>query len=357
MITDEAKEHPDPEAQEGNDTDDYFVHQQIVIDPKQSPIRIDKFLMDRLMKVSRNRVQNAIRAGSILVNDKLIKPNFKIKPGQVISMVLPKPPPEHGKVIAQDIPLDIRFEDDDVLVVHKPAGMVVHPGVGHHSGTLVNALAYHFESLPILEGNQSDRLGLVHRIDKNTTGLLVIAKTDYAMTHLAKQFFDHTVDRTYQALVWGEPDPAADRIEINVGRHPRFRKQYTAFPEGDEGKWAVTHYKTLEGMYYVSLIECRLETGRTHQIRIHMKHLGHPLFSDAQYGGDKIMKGTVFSKYKKFVENCFTVMPTQALHAKSLGFTHPVTGERLNFEADLPENFVAVLDKWRKYVNSRKDLQ
>lgn len=356
-MSNEAYEDPEIADQEGLDTDDYLDHQQIVIDAKQSPIRIDKFLMDRMMKVSRNRVQNAIRSGSILVDEKEIKPNFKVKPGQVISMVLPKPPAGHtGPVEAEDIPLDIRYEDDDVLVLYKAPGMVVHPGIGHSKGTLVNALAHHFKDLPVMPGNQSDRIGLVHRIDKNTSGLLVIAKTDYAMTHLAKQFYYHTVDRTYLALVWGEPDPPAGTVTANVGRHPRFRKLFTVFPEGDEGKWAVTHYRVLEGLYYVSLIECKLETGRTHQIRVHMQHLGHPLFSDERYGGDAIVKGTIFSKYKKFVENCFTLMPRQALHAKSLGFTHPVSGERLHFEADLPEDFSAVLDKWRRYVDSRKQF-
>ncbi|MEZ4989978.1 MAG: RluA family pseudouridine synthase [Saprospiraceae bacterium] len=345
------------EDQDGNDNDEYSRHQQIVIDPKQSPIRIDKFLMDRLEKTSRNRVQNAIRAGSVLVNDQEIKPNFKIKPGQVITIILPDLPADHGgPVEPEDIPLDIRYEDEHVLVIHKPAGMVVHPGIGHRRGTLVNALAYHFKELPVMEGNQSDRLGLVHRIDKNTSGLLVIAKSDYAMTHLAKQFYQHTVDRTYLALVWGEIDPPDGTVNAHVGRHPRFRKLFTVFPENDQGKWAVTHYRTLEALYYVSLIECKLETGRTHQIRIHLQHLGHPLFSDDKYGGDQIVKGTVFSKYKRFVENCFTVMPRQALHAKSLGFTHPVTGERLHFEDELPSDFQSVLEKWRTYVNSRKEL-
>lgn len=353
----EASDILDNEEQDGQDSDDYQDHQQIVIDPKQSPLRIDKFLMDRLMKVSRNRLQNAIRSGSILVDDREVKPNFKVKPGQVITLILPKPPADHlGPVQPEDIPLDIRYEDDDLLVVYKPPGMVVHPGVGHSRGTLVNGLAYHFKDLPVMAGNDPDRIGLVHRIDKDTSGLLVVAKTDFAMTHLAKQFFQHTVDRTYQALVWGEPESLNGTIEANVGRHPRFRKLFTVFPEGEEGKWAVTHYKTLEPLYYVSLIECKLETGRTHQIRIHMQHLGHPLFSDDKYGGDRIVKGTVFSKYKKFVENCFTVMPRQALHAKSLGFTHPTTGERLHFETDLPDDFAAVLEKWRSYVSSRKNL-
>lgn len=357
-MSEEVYENQAGEDQEGSDNDEYSREQQIVIDPKQSPVRIDKFLMDRMMKTSRNRIQNAIRAGSILVDDREIKPNFKIKPGQVITIILPEHPEDHGGPLeAEDIPLDIRYEDKDLLVLHKPAGMVVHPGIGHRRGTLVNALAYHFNDLPVMDGNQSDRLGLVHRIDKNTSGLLVVAKSDYAMTHLAKQFFHHTVDRTYQALVWGEPDPPAGKVDAYVGRHPRFRKLFTVFPENDQGKWAVTHYRTLEPLYYVSLIECKLETGRTHQIRIHMQHLGHPLFSDDKYGGDQIVKGTVFSKYKRFVENCFTIMPRQALHARSLGFTHPTTGERMHFEDPLPHDFQAALEKWRTYVNSRKELK
>ena len=336
-------------------SDDFNVHQEIVIDAGQNPLRIDKFLMDRLMKVSRNRVQNAIRSGSIRVDGREVKPNFKIKPGQVISMVLPKPADEHLKLKAEDIPLDIYYEDDDLMVVYKPPGMVVHPGPGHAGGTLVNALAYHFNELPVMKGNSSERMGLVHRIDKDTSGLLVIAKSDYAMTHLAKQFSDHTVDRTYMALVWGQPEPEEGTVIAKVGRHPRHRRLYTVFKEDEAGKRAITHFKTLEGMYYVSLIECKLETGRTHQIRLHMRHLGHPLFNDLLYGGDRIVKGTVFSKYKKFVENCFTIMPRQALHAQSLGFTHPVSGERLYFEAGLPEDFSGVLEKWRNYLKTRKD--
>ena len=338
-----------------NNSDDLYKEITIKVDPKQRPIRIDKFLMDRLEKVSRNRVQNAIRAGAITVDGKEVKPNFKIKPGHEISVVVPKPPGEGKGVTPQDIPLEIIYEDEDILIVNKEAGMVVHPGIGHSRGTLVNALAYHFgKDMPVLEGNYNDRLGLVHRIDKNTSGLLVIAKTDYAMTHLAKQFFNHTIERTYYALIWGEPVEAKGTITGNVGRHPRHRTNYTVFPEGDEGKWAVTHYEVIEGLYYVSLIKCNLETGRTHQIRVHMQHIGHSLFNDDKYGGDRIVKGTVFSKYKSFVENTFTVMPRHALHAKSLGFIHPRTEKEVYFESELPPDFSKALDRWRRYVDGRR---
>ncbi len=336
--------------------DDYYDYRIIKVDPKQSLIRIDKFLMDRLERTSRNRIQNAIRSGSIQVNKEDIKPNYKVRPGDEISVLIPKPPGEGTGVIPQNIPLDIRYEDDDLLVVHKPAGMVVHPGIGHYRGTLVNALTYHFgaKNMPVMDGNYQDRLGLVHRIDKNTSGLLVVAKSEYAMSHLAKQFYYHTIERTYHALVWGEPEEQEGTIEANVGRHPRFRQKHTTFPDGESGKWAVTHYKVLEPMYYVSLIRCQLETGRTHQIRVHMESLGHPLFNDERYGGDRIVKGTVFSKYKSFVENTFTVMPRHALHAFSLGFVHPKTGKEMYFEAGLPEDFQEALERWRRYVSGRK---
>jgi 23S rRNA pseudouridine1911/1915/1917 synthase len=335
--------------------DEYYDHHYIDVDPKQSLIRIDKFLMDRLFKVSRNRIQNAIRSGSILVDEKEVKPNFKIKPGQRISIILPRPPGEGVKLAPQNIPLDILFEDDDLLILNKPPGMVVHPGIGHYKGTLVNALAYHFKDLPVMRGNYNDRLGLVHRIDKNTSGLMVVAKSDYAITHLAKQFYYHTIERTYLALIWGEPAEDKGAIRAHVGRHPRFRQRFAAFPDGEHGKWAVTHYKVLERLYYVSLVQCNLETGRTHQIRVHMEHLGHPLFNDERYGGDRIVKGTVFSKYKRFVENCFTILPRHALHAKSLGFVHPTTGKEMYFEVDIPSDFQQVLDRWRNYIHSRKE--
>lgn len=335
--------------------EEYYDFQEIIIDPKQKPLRIDKFLMDRLMKVSRNRVQNAIRAGAILVNDSNIKPNFKVKPGQVIKVILPRSPHSEDGLVAENIPLDIRYEDDDLAIVYKPPGMVVHPGVGHRNGTLVNALAYHFKDLPTMEGNANDRVGLVHRIDKNTSGLLVVAKTEFAISHLAKQFFDHTIERTYIALAWGNFEEPEGTITGHIGRHPRFRKKYTVYPEGEQGKHAITHYKVLEDLYYVSLVECKLETGRTHQIRVHMKSQGHPLFNDDTYGGDKVVKGTVFSKYKLFVEKLFKILPRQALHAKSLGFVHPRTGEHLFFESDLPEDMNQTLEHWRRYLEGRRN--
>ncbi len=340
----------------GTQTDDYYEEQIIRADDRQRPIRLDKFLVDRLPRASRNRIQNAVRSGSIRVDGKEVKPNYKIKPGDQIQVIMPRPPDTVGRIKPQNIPLHIVYEDDDLLIVNKQAGMVVHPGVGHYEGTLVNALAYYLRDvdLPLMDESQQDRLGLVHRIDKNTSGLLVVAKTDYAMTHLAKQFFYHTIERTYWALVWGEPDPLVGTINKNVGRHPRFRNEFTVFPDGDDGKWAVTHYKVLEPLYYVSLIQCKLETGRTHQIRVHMRSEGHPLFSDEKYGGTKIVKGTVFSKYKSFVENTFNIMPRHALHAKSLGFVHPTTGEEMYFESELPDDFQQALDRWRTYVSARK---
>ncbi|MEM1322059.1 MAG: RluA family pseudouridine synthase [Bacteroidota bacterium] len=344
--------------QQQSENDELYEHHRIVVDPGQSPIRIDKFLMDRLERTSRNRIQNAAHAGAVRVNDQPVKPNFKIKPGHIITILLPRPPKADSGIVAEEIPLDIRYEDEDVLVLHKPAGLVVHPGVGVHSGTLVNGLVYYFQNsdLPVLPGNMANRPGLVHRIDKNTTGLMVIAKTEMAMTHLAKQFFDHTIERKYQALIWGEFDEDQGTIEGNIGRHPRLRSKMHVFPEGEEGKEAITHYKVLERLYYVSLVECQLETGRTHQIRVHMKHQGHPLFNDDRYGGDQVVKGTVFSKYKQFVFNCFKEIPRHALHAKSLGFTHPRTGERVFFESELPQDMTTVLDKWRSYLSSRKQL-
>ena len=353
----EKEDYDDPmEEQENDDNeDDYYVHQNILIDPKQSPLRIDKFLIDRLENVSRNRVQNAIRSGAILVDNQEVKPNFKVKPGQKISIIFPKPMVHGVGIVPQNIQLNIVYEDNDLLVLNKPAGLVVHPGVGHHRGTLVNALAYHFKSLPVMEGNHDDKLGLVHRIDKNTSGLMVVAKSEYAMTHLAKQFFHHTIDRTYIALVWGEPKEKRGTIDAHIGRHPRYRKQFAAFPDGEQGKWAVTHYQVLESLYYVSVVQCNLETGRTHQIRVHMKYLGHPIFNDDKYGGDHILKGTIYSKYKQFVENTFNIMPRHALHAKSLGFEHPTTGERMYFESELPRDFQNCLDRWRGYLESWKE--
>jgi 23S rRNA pseudouridine1911/1915/1917 synthase len=337
-------------------TDEFYDYRIIEVDAKQSPLRIDKFLMDRIGEVSRNRVQNAIKTGSVLVNEQEIKPNFKIKPGQKITLILPKSTTDKYRLVPQNIPLTIVYEDEDLLVINKPPGLVVHPGVGHFKGTLVNALAYHLKLNPdqISGGNFQERVGLVHRIDKNTSGLLVVAKNEFALSHLAKQFFYHTIERTYYALVWGEPEEDRGTINAHVGRHPRFRKDYTVFPEGDQGKWAVTHYEVLERLYYVSLVKCTLETGRTHQIRVHMKYLGHTLFNDEKYGGDEIRKGTVFTKYKIFVDHMFDLLPRHGLHAKSLGFVHPRTNKFMHFESELPDDFKAALEQWRVYLEGRK---
>lgn len=341
---------------QSTDEDEYFDYQEIRVDAKQDPMRIDKFLMNRLYGVSRNRVQNAIKAGNIIVNGEQVKPNFKVKPTHQIKVLLPRPLGQEARLIPQKMPLDIQYEDDDLLIVHKPAGLVVHPGIGHRKGTLVNGLAHHFgmENLPNVGANYQERVGLVHRIDKNTSGLLVVAKNEFTITHLARQFYDHSIERTYYALVWGEPENEKGTINAHVGRHPRFRKKFTAFPEGDQGKWAVTHYKVLERLYYVTLIQCNLETGRTHQIRVHMQHLGHPLFNDEKYGGHLIVKGTVYSKYKLFVERMFATCPRHALHAKSLGFVHPRTKEWMQFNSDLPDDIQGALEGWRRYVDGRR---
>ncbi|HZY79163.1 MAG TPA: RluA family pseudouridine synthase [Cyclobacteriaceae bacterium] len=328
--------------------DELFEHFKIIADPGQSLLRIDKFLLDRLPNVTRTKIQDGIHLGFVKVNDREIKPNYKIRPGDVVTVSLPEPPRDTD-VKPENIPLNIVFEDDYLVVVNKPAGMVVHPAYQNWTGTLVNALMYHFNSLPHMPGNEG-RPGLVHRIDKDTSGLLVIAKTEAAITHLAKQFFDHTIDRTYQAIVWGVPSQEAGTINVNVGRSLKDRRVTTAFPNGDFGRTAITHYKLLQDFRYVSLVECKLETGRTHQIRAHMKYLGHPLFNDEMYGGNEVLKGTLFTKYKQFVENCFKVIPRQALHAKSLGFTHPITGKRLHFDSELPEDFKEVIAKWEHYV-------
>lgn len=328
--------------------DELYEHYRFVADPGQQLLRIDKYLMDRIANATRNKIQAGIKDGYVLVNDETIKANYKVRPGDVITVELPEPPRE-TEVVPEDIPLNIVFEDEYLLVVNKPAGMVVHPAYQNWSGTLVNALAYHFENLPEMQGNEG-RPGLVHRIDKDTSGLLVIAKTEKAMQGLAVQFRNHTIDRTYYALVWGLPEPEKGTININLGRSPKDRRVTVAFEDESIGRHAITHYEVLETLRYVALVKCELETGRTHQIRAHMKHLGHPLFNDVTYGGDKILKGTTFSKYKSFVENCFKLMPRQALHAKSLGFVHPVTSEKMYFESELPEDFEQVLEKWRHYV-------
>ena len=330
--------------------DGLFVHHRIVVDGGQGLVRLDKFLTDRIANATRTKVQAAIDAGFVTVNGKEVKSNHRIHPHDVIVVALPEPPRDTD-IKPEDIPLNIVFEDDHLLVVNKPAGMVVHPAHENWTGTLVNALVWHFSNLPHMQGNEG-KPGLVHRIDKDTSGLLVIAKTEPAMTALAAQFFHHTIERTYQALVWGEPDPSEGTVNVHLGRSPKDRRVTIAFPAGDVGRHAITHYRTLKPMRYVSLIECRLETGRTHQIRAHMKHLGHPIFNDAMYGGDQILRGTVFSKYRQFVDNCFALCPRQALHAKTLGFIHPATGEKLRFDSELPDDMKAVMVKWENYVKT-----
>jgi len=326
---------------------DLFEHLRIVVDKGQSLLRLDKFLIIRTENTSRNRIQNAIDAGNVLVNEKVVKASYKVKPLDVISMVLPHPPRD-TEVYPENIPIDIIYEDDDVIMVNKTAGMVVHPGFNNYTGTLVNALVYHAQKLPQMPGNDG-RPGLVHRIDKDTSGLLLVSKNEWAITFLAKQFFDHSITRKYLALVWG--DLVGDgSVKGYIGRSVKDRKVMAVYEDEEKGKWSVTHYKVLERFNYVTLIECQLETGRTHQIRAHMKHIGHPLFNDSTYGGDRILKGTIFNKYRQFVENCFELMPRQALHAKSLGFIHPSTRKFVHFETELPADFSAVLEKWRNYV-------
>jgi len=331
-----------------NEGDELFEHHRIICDPGQQPYRLDKFLMDRLPNVTRNKIQQGIKDGFVKVNGQEVKPNFKVKANDEVLVELPEPPRE-TEILPENIPLNIIYEDDDLLIVNKEAGMVVHPAYNNWDGTLVNALTYHFQQLPTMKDNEG-RPGLVHRIDKDTSGLLVIAKTESAMTHLAKQFFDHSIERTYYALVWGVPEPEEGTINVNLGRSEKDRRVTTAIEDGSRGRTAITHYKVLEPLRYVSLIQCNLETGRTHQIRAHLKYLGHPLFNDSTYGGDRILKGTQFSKYKAFVENGFKLIPRQALHAKSLGFIHPSTGKFMQFDSDLPEDFNAITEKWRNYV-------
>ena len=332
-----------------NDEDELFERHRFVANPKQTLVRIDKFLNIRMPNVSRSKIQNGIKEKFVLLNNLPIKANHRIHPGDVVTVLLPDPPRDTD-VVPEDIPINIVYEDDCLLVVNKPADMVVHPAFQNWTGTLVNALAYHFKNLPIMPNNDG-RPGLVHRIDKHTSGLLVIAKSEHAMSHLARQFFNHSIERTYHALVWGEPDPANGTVNVNLGRNPKDRKETIAFPDGDMGRTAITHFETIQNLRYVSLVKCSLETGRTHQIRVHMKYIGHPIFNDATYGGNRIMKGTVFTKYKQFVDNCFKLIPRQALHAKSLGFIHPDTNEFMQFESDLPDDFTAVLEKWEHYLN------
>ena len=339
-------------AEEKEIDQELYEHHNIVADAGQAPLRIDKFLQDRIPNTSRNKLQIAAKGGHLLVNGIAVKSNHKVKPGDEISIVLPYPVREK-ELIPEDIPLNIHYEDDHVIVLNKQSNMVVHPGHGNYSGTLVNALIHHFDQLPRGEGIDADRPGLVHRLDKNTTGLMVVAKTEEGLAHLSRQFFDRTTDRTYNALVWGDFDEDEGTITGNIGRSIKNRKVFMVYPEGDQGKHAVTHYKVLERFGYVTLIQCKLETGRTHQIRVHLKHIGHTLFNDFEYKGDQILKGTTFAKYKQFIHNCFELLPRQALHARSLGFEHPATGERMFFESELPDDMEAVLAKWRTYTAAR----
>lgn len=332
------------------ENDDLYEHYRFVASVGQVPLRVDKFLMNFIENATRNKVQQAAKAGNILVNDVAVKQNYKVKPHDIVRVVLSHPPHEN-LLVAEDIPINIVFEDNTVIVVNKPAGMVVHPGHGNYSGTLVNALIHHIENLPI---NSNERPGLVHRIDKDTSGLLVIAKTEFAMANLSRQFFERSTERFYYALVWGNIEENEGTIEGNIGRSLKNRLQMDVFPDGDFGKPAITHYKVLERLTYVTLVQCKLETGRTHQIRAHFKHIGHTLFNDERYGGNEILKGTTFTKYKQFVNNCFNVLPRQALHAKTLGFTHPITGEFLQFDSEIPEDMAACLEKWRSYSEHSK---
>lgn len=345
----------DPTIQNGEspeNNEELYERFSITIDKGQEPLRIDKFLMQRLENATRNKLQQAINTGMVLVNGKEVRPNYKVKPQDNV-VIYSDMSPEDTDVVPEPVPLHIVYEDDQLMLVNKPAGMVVHPGSGNYSGTLLNGVAWHLQQQqPGITEDSLPRFGLVHRIDKNTSGLLVLAKTDLAMRHLAKQFFDHTIRREYVALVWGDMEEDSGTIIAHVGRHQRFRKLFEAYPEGDHGKEAITHYKVLERFGYVTLVQCVLETGRTHQIRVHMKYKGHPLFSDDFYGGDKIVKGTVYARYKQFVENCFAICPRQALHAKTLGFTHPATGKEIYFDTELPDDMLQVIDRWRNYSQS-----
>lgn len=341
-------EQKNPELEETN-TEQLFEHFRFVADPKLKLLRVDKFLLDRMPNTTRNRIQRACKEGNVFVNEISVKANYKVKPRDVVTMELPFPMREN-KLIPEDLPVDIVYEDDDLLVVNKAPNMLVHPGLGNYTGTLVNGLIYHFENLPDRGDNIYSRPGLVHRLDKHTTGLLVVAKTEQALTHLAKQFFDRTTERRYHALVWGDVKEDVGTITGHIGRSLKNRKMFTVFPEGDNGKHAVTHYKVLKRYGYVTLVECKLETGRTHQIRVHMKYIGHPLFYDLEYGGDSILKGTTSSKYKKFIENCFKLLQGQALHAKTLGFQHPSKDEYLRLNSELSEGFSKVIEKWEKYT-------
>jgi len=339
---------------EQDEQQEFFEHFNITVDPGQAALRIDKFLTEKMTNASRTKIQMAASAECILVNNKPVKSNYKVRGGDQISLVLPEPPHEN-EIIPEDIPLNIVYEDEHLIVIDKQAGLVVHPGFGNYTGTLVNALAFHIKDSELFHKDNT-RPGLVHRIDKNTSGLLVVAKTELALTHLAKQFYDHSTERKYIALVWGTFDEKEGTITGYLDRDIRNRMKMHVYKNEDEGKWSVTHYKILEEIGYVSLVECQLETGRTHQIRVHFESINHPLFNDERYGGDAVIKGTTFSKYKTFVENIFKIIPRHALHAKTLGFTHPVTKERMRFESEIPEDMTTAIDKWKHYISFRKEI-
>lgn len=347
----DTEDWDDPEEEEGSEEQEQAPVERfrVTADKRQELLRIDKFLMNRVEGATRNKIQQAVESGHITVNGGQVKPNYKVRPGDEI-VVYDTRRPESTEVVPEQMDLNIVYEDEEVLIINKPAGMVVHPGCGNYTGTLVNGLAYYLQQENV-DTEALPRVGLAHRIDKDTSGLIVIAKSERAMSGLNAQFKKHTVHRRYIALVWGDVAEDEGTIVAHVGRHQRFRKIMDAYPDGDHGKEAITHYRVLERFNYVTLVELRLETGRTHQIRVHMKHIGHPLFNDATYGGDRIVKGTIFAKYKQFVDNCFKVLPRHALHAKELGFTHPGTREWIQFNSELPEDMAQVIDKWRSYTS------
>ena len=338
----------------GDNPAELYEHFRVVVDKGQSQVRVDKYLFERLVNSSRNRIQKAADAGLIMANGKPVKSSYKVKPCDVLTVMMDRPRYDND-IIPEDIPLDIVYEDNDLMVVNKPAGLVVHPGCGNYHGTLVNAIAWHLKDNPKYDPNDP-QVGLVHRIDKDTSGLLVVAKTPDAKTHLGLQFYNKTTKRKYNALVWGVVENNEGTIEGNIGRNPKDRMQMAVLSDPAQGKHAVTHYRVLERLGYVTLVECVLETGRTHQIRVHMKHIGHTLFNDERYGGNEILKGTHFSKYKQFVNNCFETCPRQALHAMTLGFVHPRTGEEMFFTSPLPEDMTNLIDKWRNYISNREEL-
>lgn len=348
-VHEDELEDPLPEGS----SDELYERMSLKVDKGQEPVRIDKFLVQRIEGVSRNKIQKALDAAMVLVNNKPVAANYKIKPQDEIVLYSDREA-QGEEIIPEPIPLNIVYEDPDILLINKPAGLVVHPAIGNYTGTLINGVAWYLRQQDRgLDEHSLPRYGLVHRIDKNTSGLMVLAKTEKAVRSLAKQFFDHTVKRQYLALVWGDLEKDQGTIIAHVGRHRRFRKLFDAYPEGEIGKEAVTHYSVVERFGYVTLTQCVLETGRTHQIRVHMQHIGHPLFNDDTYGGDKIVKGTVFTKYRQFVENCFVLCPRQALHAKTLGFVHPTTGKTMDFSSELPEDMHGLLEKWRAYTRNR----